>query len=190
MTRERVIIWSGSTDEVFVLLPPDLASFFGLPEGFHFFLEEVIVETESTGIIMLVNDPMGVLAGLDSSLGFDVVENRVLSRYDNGVIRPAGMDVVRAKATTAGVGFQETSQRRAGWDIQKGLAFARNDVNDEWTITLQGEVVPGPMSWDPLSETSRIRQIRPETTPGGVWFQTGSVAGDPYFKVELGGSSQ
>jgi len=188
-THQRTIQWSAGSDEVIVLLPPDLAPLFNLKPGTHALVTAIETLTVASGVLIVINDARAVLRKFNETLGNTEVAQIVTCEIDPPTRDLKGMNSVFAQATTGGVGFADTTVKFVNWDLWKALVFSRDEIGDLWAITIHFEIVPGEMAWDPLSETDKIRQLTEiQAAAGGIWAQPGTEPGEPYNKADLSGN--
>lgn len=188
--HHRIINW-GTTAELIVVLDPVLLTpRFGIPERHHILTESIKVVSGSTGRLIITNDPHNQLGKFHllttAQARADITDKQIL-QMQPALGNSHGLDSLFYSNTSGGLGFAETDKDLVQWDVTKNLVFAR-DTNVAWTIQIAYDIVPGPMSWDILSETNKIRQSKNiQTTAGGIWFQPNKLPGEAYHQTDLEG---
>jgi len=176
---------------LFVWDPPALARAFGIPEGMHILIHGITVQTTVSGTLFLVNDKHGQFRKTITTAQLqDQIVGVIAGNAEKGNKQlHIGDDAITIIAVAGGSGFEDTNPRFLEWDIMNRLIVAKDQDTDAWILDISYSLVPGEMSWDPLSEVDKIRQLgHIQAAPGGIWSQPGTDPGDPYNKADLGGN--
>jgi len=177
--------------------PTRLSVLFRSKTGIIPLLTGMTISTSTSGSILVWNDRHKVVKqrwsfNTDTETPeFDNIFGIVLAEAELGAagnLNLRGEDAVVHQPITGGVGDDDRAFFPVDWVIDGHLVFARDSEADIYLFQFYWVDILGEYRWDPLSETATIRQVQLETSGGGIWFQPGGEPGDPYHKVDMGGT--